>query len=99
MLQMKWGGITTKPYPTYEVKDLIHNTQEIDKKIVGINNTTRFSLKSLDAPYLDAIARGNMATAERLVREAANKYKELNLPCIALRFIARLKSATPRHNK
>ncbi len=26
------GGITTKPYPTCEVKDLIHNTQEIDKK-------------------------------------------------------------------
>lgn len=57
------GGITTKPYPAYKFKDLIHNTQEIDKKIVGINNTTRFSLKSLDAPYFDAVARGDMATA------------------------------------
>lgn len=31
----------------------------------------RNSLKSLDAPYLDAVARGDMATAERLVMEAA----------------------------
>ena len=33
----------------------------------------------------------------KISRELTNK--ELNLPCIALRFVARLKSATPRHNK
>lgn len=31
----------------------------------------KYSLKSLDAPYLDAVERGDMATAERMVREAA----------------------------
>lgn len=35
------------------------------------DEVVKYSLKSLDAPYLDAVARGDMATAERLVREAA----------------------------
>lgn len=40
------GGITTKPISAYKVKDLIHNTQENDKKILGIEDkTTLFSKK------------------------------------------------------
>lgn len=35
------------------------------------NTSVKLSLKSLDIPYLDAVARGDMATARRLVQEAA----------------------------
>ncbi|MBO5216303.1 MAG: hypothetical protein J6B41_00950 [Alistipes sp.] len=67
------------------------------KKIVGINNTTRFSLKSLDAPYLDAIARGDMATAERMVREAAGK--AVSLTCRGLQAIySRLRLAASQQS-
>ena len=36
------GGITTKPNSAYKVKDLIHNTQELDKEILGIEGKTHF---------------------------------------------------------
>lgn len=39
------GGITAKPYSFYKIKDLIHNSQEIDKKILGLNENTRFRVK------------------------------------------------------
>jgi hypothetical protein len=39
------GGITAKPYSYYKVKDLIHNSQEEDKKILGLNENTRFRVK------------------------------------------------------
>ena len=39
------GGITAKPQSFYKVKELIHNSQEIDKKNLGINEITRFSLQ------------------------------------------------------
>lgn len=61
--------------------DSLHSTPEADgatlsnAKIQQIFELPkvepRKSLKELDAPYLDAVARGDMATAERLVREAA----------------------------
>lgn len=39
------GGITAKPQSFHKVKELIHNSQEIDKKNLGINEITRFSLQ------------------------------------------------------
>lgn len=36
------GGITTEPKSIYKNKDLIHNSQELDKEIVGISGRTRF---------------------------------------------------------
>ena len=39
------GGIIAKPQSRYEVKDLIHNSQEIDKQIVGVEGETLFSLR------------------------------------------------------
>lgn len=60
------------------------STRRTSRNANGLGDeVVKYSLKSLDAPYLDAVARGDMATAERLVREAANKYIELNLPWIA----------------
>ena len=37
------GGITTEPKSVYKVKDLIHNTQENDKELLGIKGMTLFS--------------------------------------------------------
>lgn len=66
------GGITAEPYSYYKVKDLIHNSQEIDKEIVGISENTRFRVTpAMDAAYLDAVKRGDMETAQRMVNEAA----------------------------
>ena len=39
------GGIIAKPQSRYKVKDLIHNSQEIDKQIVGVEGETLFSLR------------------------------------------------------
>lgn len=39
------GSITAKPQSAYKVKDLIHNSQEQDKKLLGISNKTKFSLQ------------------------------------------------------
>ena len=60
------GGITAKPQSFYKVKKLIHNSQEIDKKILGINEVTRFSLitPEMDASYLDAVERGTLTEAQ-----------------------------------
>ena len=37
------GGITTKPNSANKVKDLIHNTQENDKKVNLIKNNMDYS--------------------------------------------------------
>ena len=46
-------------------------SKSYDKEVKILDESVKNSLKSLDAPYLDAVARGDMATAERMVREAA----------------------------
>ena len=48
------GGITAKPRSFYKVKELIHNSQEIDKKNLGINEVTRFSLITPEMDTADA---------------------------------------------
>ena len=66
------GGITAEPNSYYKVKDLIHNSQKIDKEIVGISDNTRFRITpAMDSAYLDAVNRGDMETAQRMVNEAA----------------------------
>lgn len=68
MLQTKWGGITAEPYSYYKVNGLIHNSQEIDKEIVGISENTRFRVTpAMNAAYLDAVKRGDTEAAQRIV--------------------------------
>lgn len=47
--------------------------RKVDAKEADAYSDVMYSLKSLDAPYLDAVARGDMATAQRMVREAAER--------------------------
>ena len=39
------GSVITEPQSAYKVKDLIHNSKEQDKKLLGISNKTKFSLQ------------------------------------------------------
>ena len=62
------GGITAEPYSYYKVNGLIHNSQEIDKEIVGISENTRFRVTpAMNAAYLDAVKRGDTEAAQRIV--------------------------------
>ena len=47
------GGITSKPISVYKVKDLIHNTQEIDKKILNLDEVTRFRFTQEEQGIID----------------------------------------------
>jgi hypothetical protein len=40
------GGITAEPYSYYKVNGLIHNSQEIDKEIVGISENASRKLRN-----------------------------------------------------
>ena len=57
----------------YKVKDLIHNTQENDKKILGIEDKpTLFRVsKEEDKAYMDAVKQGDMDAAREKMLEAA----------------------------
>lgn len=61
------------------------------------SDISKFFSKSLDTPYLDAVARGDMATAERMVREAAGK--EVSITCRGLQAIfSRLRLAASQQS-
>ena len=47
------GGITTEPKSVYKIKELIHNSQELDKEIVGIFGETRFRFTSEEKAIID----------------------------------------------
>lgn len=47
------GGITTEPKSVYKIKELIHNSQELDKEIVGISGETRFRFTSEEKAIID----------------------------------------------
>lgn len=63
------GGVKSE----FKVRELIHNTQEEDKKLVGIEGEeTRFRITAeQDKAYMDAVEAGDMETAQRMVIEAA----------------------------
>lgn len=69
------GGITAEPNSYYKVKDLIHNSQKIDKEIVGISDNTRFRITpAMDSTYLDAVNRGDMEEAQEMVDDMAKTF-------------------------
>lgn len=43
----------------------------IVEEVGEVLDTTRYSLRAMDAPYLEAVERGDMETAQRMVMEAA----------------------------
>lgn len=59
----------------YKVKELIHNSQEKDKKLIGIEDEkTLFSVTpEQDTEYLSAVESGDMEKAQQMVDEAAER--------------------------
>lgn len=56
----------------YDNPNLYVKTSRTDRR-----RYVKYSLKSLDAPYLDTLARRDMETAERMVREMTTTYKAI----------------------
>ena len=44
----------------------------IVEEVGEVLGTTRYSIREMDAPYLEAVEKGDMETAQRMVEEAAN---------------------------
>ena len=60
----------------YKIRDLVHNTQEIDKKFLSINGDARFSIGSIDETPLEMAER---RLAEYRERKGIQRGRELTL--------------------
>ena len=74
------GGITAKPQSFYKVKELIHNSQEIDKKNLGINEVTRFSLITPEMDVEEVVTNTN-GDVDAIINKQTGQAR-LSLQCV-----------------